>query len=67
FLLGLSILPFFYNLWYTANDGKKVEVDDPWGDGRGRVWGTALPPPRPQMMLVLCAHATEPLLMTRRQ
>uniref|UniRef100_UPI0004C53F87 cbb3-type cytochrome c oxidase subunit I n=1 Tax=Streptomyces sp. NRRL B-24051 TaxID=1463832 RepID=UPI0004C53F87 len=34
FLLGLSMLPFMYNVWKTAKYGKKIEVDDPWGYGR---------------------------------
>ncbi|KAK1178585.1 cbb3-type cytochrome c oxidase subunit I [Streptomyces sp. NBS 14/10] len=46
FLLGLSILPFFYNVWKTAKYGKKVEVDDPWGYGRSLEWATSCPPPR---------------------
>ncbi|WFB11105.1 cytochrome c oxidase subunit I [Streptomyces sp. LX-29] len=46
FLLGLSTLPFLYNLWKTAKYGKKVEVDDPWGYGRSLEWATSCPPPR---------------------
>ncbi|KUJ54519.1 cytochrome ubiquinol oxidase subunit I [Streptomyces albus subsp. albus] len=46
FLLGLSVLPFFYNVWKTAKYGKKVEVDDPWGYGRSLEWATSCPPPR---------------------
>src|SRR2546430_12331045 len=46
FLLGLWILPFFYNVWKTAKYGKKVEVDDPWGYGRSLEWATSCPPPR---------------------
>ncbi len=46
FLLGLSILPFFYNIWKTAKYGKKIEVDDPWGYGRSLEWATSCPPPR---------------------
>jgi cytochrome c oxidase subunit 1 len=46
FLLGLSILPFFYNVWKTAKYGKPVEVDDPWGYGRSLEWATSCPPPR---------------------
>ncbi|WP_030717708.1 cbb3-type cytochrome c oxidase subunit I [Streptomyces griseus] len=46
FLLGLSILPFFYNVWKTARYGKKIEVDDPWGYGRSLEWATSCPPPR---------------------
>ncbi|ALV37621.1 cytochrome c oxidase subunit I [Streptomyces sp. CdTB01] len=46
FLLGLSTLPFLYNVWKTARHGEKVEVDDPWGYGRSLEWATSCPPPR---------------------
>ncbi|TVL89562.1 cytochrome c oxidase subunit I [Streptomyces sp. SAJ15] len=46
FLLGLSTLPFLYNLWKTTKYGKKVHVDDPWGYGRSLEWATSCPPPR---------------------
>ncbi|WP_328441377.1 cytochrome c oxidase subunit I [Streptomyces sp. NBC_00444] len=46
FLLGLSTLPFLYNVWKTAKYGVKVEVDDPWGYGRSLEWATSCPPPR---------------------
>ncbi|MEU8891756.1 cytochrome c oxidase subunit I [Streptomyces sp. NPDC048442] len=46
FLLGLSSLPFFYNVWKTAKYGKKVDLDDPWGYGRSLEWATSCPPPR---------------------
>jgi cytochrome c oxidase subunit 1 len=46
FLLGLSTLPFLYNVWKTAKYAKKIEVDDPWGFGRSLEWATSCPPPR---------------------
>ncbi|MBV7697342.1 cytochrome c oxidase subunit I [Streptomyces sp. TRM70350] len=46
FLLGISTLPFLYNVWKTARYGKKVEVNDPWGFGRSLEWATPCPPPR---------------------
>ncbi|MGP3998870.1 aa3-type cytochrome oxidase subunit I [Streptomyces sp. 8N706] len=46
FLLGMSTLPFFYNIWKTAKYGKRIEVDDPWGYGRSLEWATSCPPPR---------------------
>jgi cytochrome c oxidase subunit 1 len=46
FLLGLSTLPFLYNVWKTAKDAPKVTVDDPWGFGRSLEWATSCPPPR---------------------
>jgi cytochrome c oxidase subunit 1 len=46
FLLGLSTLPFLYNVWWTARHAPRVEVDDPWGYGRSLEWATSCPPPR---------------------
>jgi cytochrome c oxidase subunit I len=46
FLLGASMLPFFYNVYITARKGKKVTVDDPWGHGGSLEWATSCPPPR---------------------
>ncbi|WP_344631910.1 cytochrome c oxidase subunit I [Streptomyces glaucosporus] len=46
FLLGMSMLPFFYNVWKTARYAPRVEVDDPWGYGRSLEWATSCPPPR---------------------
>lgn len=46
FLLGLSILPFLYNVWRTARYGEPVGTDDPWGRGRSLEWATRCPPPR---------------------
>ena len=45
FLLGISMLPFFWNIWITRNS-PKVNVDDPWGWGRSLEWATSCPPPR---------------------
>ncbi|MFF9196423.1 cytochrome c oxidase subunit I [Streptomyces sp. NPDC014779] len=46
FLLGLSTLPFLYNVWRTWRYGEKVTTDDPWGFGRSLEWATSCPPPR---------------------
>ncbi|MET8697560.1 cytochrome c oxidase subunit I [Kitasatospora sp. NPDC004723] len=46
FLLGISTLPFLYNVWHTARYGQRVTVDDPWGYGRSLEWATSCPPPR---------------------
>ncbi|MFF0475830.1 cytochrome c oxidase subunit I [Streptomyces sp. NPDC004284] len=46
FLLGMSTLPFLYNVWRTWRYGEKVDVDDPWGFGRSLEWATSCPPPR---------------------
>ncbi|MFJ6384065.1 cytochrome c oxidase subunit I [Kitasatospora sp. NPDC092039] len=45
FLLGVSNLPFFYNVWRTTRHGEKVAEDDPWGWGRSLEWATSCPPP----------------------
>ncbi|MAS55945.1 MAG: cytochrome c oxidase subunit I [Nocardioides sp.] len=45
FLLGASMLPFFYNVHISRN-APLVEVDDPWGWGRSLEWATSCPPPR---------------------
>ncbi|MGA5565515.1 cytochrome c oxidase subunit I [Streptomyces platensis] len=46
FLLGLSTLPFLYNVWKTTHYGARVTMDDPWGFGRSLEWATSSPPPR---------------------
>ncbi|WP_078883897.1 cytochrome c oxidase subunit I [Streptomyces sp. NRRL S-340] len=46
FLLGLSTLPFLYNVWKSARSGRRAETDDPWGYGRSLEWATSCPPPR---------------------
>ncbi|MCA6095974.1 cytochrome c oxidase subunit I [Streptomyces sp. SCA3-4] len=46
FLLGLSTLPFLYNVWRTARYAPRVRTDDPWGFGRSLEWATSCPPPR---------------------
>ncbi|MFI9201105.1 cytochrome c oxidase subunit I [Streptomyces sp. NPDC053048] len=46
FLLGLSTLPFLYNVWLTARQAPTVDTDDPWGFGRSLEWATSCPPPR---------------------
>ncbi|GAU66313.1 putative cytochrome c oxidase subunit I [Streptomyces sp. NBRC 110611] len=46
FLLGLSTLPFLYNVWKTTRYGTRVGRDDPWGFGRSLEWATSSPPPR---------------------
>ncbi|RBP64749.1 cytochrome c oxidase subunit 1 [Brevibacterium sanguinis] len=45
-LLGLSMVPFFWNVWVTARNAPKVTVDDPWGYGGSLEWATSCPPPR---------------------
>ncbi|WP_206478249.1 cytochrome c oxidase subunit I [Kocuria sp. KRD140] len=45
-LLGVSMIPFFWNVYTTHRNAKKVEVDDPWGFGGSLEWATSCPPPR---------------------
>jgi len=45
FLLGVSMLPWFWNLWISRNS-PLVNTDDPWGWGRSLEWATSSPPPR---------------------
>jgi cytochrome c oxidase subunit I len=45
-ILGLSMIPFLWNVFITARHGKKVTVDDPWGHGNSLEWATSCPPPR---------------------
>ncbi|MGW4057668.1 aa3-type cytochrome oxidase subunit I [Amycolatopsis sp. NPDC004747] len=46
FLLGLSVLPFIWNVVKTYRYGEPVDVDDPWGYGNSLEWATTSPPPR---------------------
>jgi cytochrome c oxidase subunit 1 len=46
FLLGLSTLPFVYNVWKTWRTAPLVHTDDPWGFGASLEWATSSPPPR---------------------
>ncbi|MEX5298373.1 cytochrome c oxidase subunit I [Kocuria sp. CPCC 205292] len=45
-LLGVSMIPWFWNVYTTWRNGTKVEVDDPWGFGGSLEWATSCPPPR---------------------
>ena len=45
FLLGVSMIPFLWNVWITRKS-PKVTVNDPWGWGRSLEWATSCPPPR---------------------
>ncbi len=46
FLLGLSTLPFLWNVFRSYRYGEIVTVDDPWGFGNSLEWATSCPPPR---------------------
>jgi cytochrome c oxidase subunit 1 len=45
FIIGISTLPFLYNVWKSYKAGPIVEVDDPWGHGNSLEWATSCPPP----------------------
>ena len=45
-LLGLSMLPFMYNVWKTWRKAPLVTSNDPWGYGASLEWATSCPPPR---------------------
>jgi cytochrome c oxidase subunit 1 len=45
FIIGISTLPFVYNVWKSYRTGRIVEVDDPWGHGQSLEWATSCPPP----------------------
>ncbi|HYN94456.1 MAG TPA: cytochrome c oxidase subunit I [Pilimelia sp.] len=45
FVLGVSTLPFLYNVWKSYKAGEIVTVDDPWGYGNSLEWATSCPPP----------------------
>ena len=44
FILGVSTLPFLYNVWKSYQVGRDWStVDDPWGHGNSLEWATTLP------------------------
>ncbi|WP_297847595.1 cytochrome c oxidase subunit I [Mycobacterium sp.] len=46
FILGLSMLPFVWNVFKSWRYGEPATVDDPWGHGNSLEWATTSPPPR---------------------
>ncbi len=46
FTLGVSMLPFVWNVFKSWRYGEPVMVDDPWGYGNSLEWATSCPPPR---------------------
>ena len=46
FLLGISTLPFLWNVYRSYRYGEVVTADDPWGHGNSLEWATSCPPPR---------------------
>src|SRR5882757_3723034 len=45
-ILGVSMLPFAWNVFKSWRYGEPVTVDDPWGYGNSLEWATSCPPPR---------------------
>ncbi len=45
-MLGLSALPFLYNVFHSRRHGRLAGADDPWGYGNSLEWATSCPPPR---------------------
>ncbi|MBV7281904.1 MULTISPECIES: cytochrome c oxidase subunit I [unclassified Corynebacterium] len=45
FVLGLSVIPFIWNVFKSWRYGEIVTVDDPWGYGNSLEWATSCPPP----------------------
>ncbi len=45
-ILGLSTLPFIYNVFVSYTRGERAIGDDPWGFGNSLEWATSCPPPR---------------------
>ncbi|WP_228389231.1 aa3-type cytochrome oxidase subunit I [Cumulibacter manganitolerans] len=46
FVLGMSVLPFMWNLYRSYRYGEVTTADDPWGFGNSLEWATTTPPPR---------------------
>jgi cytochrome c oxidase subunit I len=46
FVLGLSLLPFIWNVYRSYRYGETCTADDPWGHGNSLEWATSCPPPR---------------------
>lgn len=46
FILAISLLPFFLNVYITTRKAPRVTEDDPWGYGGSLEWATSSPPPR---------------------
>ncbi|MEV0974411.1 aa3-type cytochrome oxidase subunit I [Microtetraspora glauca] len=65
FLLGISTLPFLYNVWRTARHGRRVRVDDPWGFGNSLEWATSCPPPRHNFLTIPPIRSERPVFDLR--
>jgi cytochrome c oxidase subunit I len=45
-ILGVSVIPFLYNVAKSWKYGELALRDDPWGHGNSLEWATSSPPPR---------------------
>ena len=45
FILGISVLPFVWNVWKSYKAGQVTTAEDPWGYGNSLEWTTSSPPP----------------------
>ena len=45
-ILGVSVLPFTWNIFKSWRYGEVVMVQDPWGFANSLEWATSCPPPR---------------------
>ena len=45
FILGISALPFVWNVWKTYRYAPRIPIDDPWDFGNSLEWATSCPPP----------------------
>jgi cytochrome c oxidase subunit 1 len=45
FILGISALPFVWNVWKTYRYAPPIPIDDPWDFGNSLEWATSCPPP----------------------
>ncbi len=46
FILGLSVVPFLWNVYRSYRYGEVANADDCWGHGNALEWATSTPPPR---------------------
>jgi cytochrome c oxidase subunit 1 len=46
FILGASMVPFFWNIYRSYRYGEPCRADDAWGFGNSLEWATSSPPPR---------------------
>jgi cytochrome c oxidase subunit I len=60
FILGISTLPFTWNVFKSWRYGEPVTVDDPWGYGNSLEWATSCPPPRHNFTELPRIHSVRP-------